>query len=112
MSIYPVRLSEWFPPSDEMYPILLSIVNNTRCTACGKHPRYLGAVGHHSLPWGNGEIFCSWKCCRSGKVEKLDKRRERRLKRRYGKSLFAALNFFETNPEFDHLVGAVLHEKT
>ncbi len=111
MSIYPVRLSEWFPPSDEMYPYVLMALS-LRCLACGKHPRYLGAVGSHSLPWGYGEVFCSWKCGKSGKIAKLDKRRERRLKRRYGKSLFAALNFFEANPEFDHLVGAVLHEKT
>jgi hypothetical protein len=83
MSIYPVRLSEWFPFGDEMREILVSIVNSTRCLACGDRVRLNKAVGHHSLCWGNGDLWCSWKCCKSGKVARPDKRRERRLRRMY-----------------------------
>jgi hypothetical protein len=88
MSTYPVRLSEWFPPGDEQYDIILSIVSYSRCYACGKHPRYLGAVGHHSLFVGYGDIWCSWKCQESGKKAKTDKRRQRRLNRRYREEPF------------------------
>lgn len=91
MSIYPVRLSEWFPFNDEMYPILLSIIIYTKCLSCNKNPRYLGAVGHHSLPWGNGDLWCSWKCCKSGKVHKSDKRQKRKLNRLYEKDPFRCL---------------------
>ena len=83
MSIYPVRLSEWFPPGDDMFDICLILARTSRCLACGNKLRYNKMVGHHSLPWGNGDIFCSWKCCNSGKVAKPDKRRERRIKRRF-----------------------------
>lgn len=82
MSIYPVRLSEWFPPGDEHFDVIVSIVNYSRCLACDSKLRYKGAVGHHSLMVGVGDTWCSWKCCQSGKIAKPDKRRERRLARR------------------------------
>lgn len=81
MSIYPVRLSEWFPPDDENHSIAYEIVKVFRCLACNKKLRWKSAVGHHSLPYGCGEIWCSWKCCNSGKTAKPDYRRERRFKR-------------------------------
>jgi len=84
MSIYPVRLSEWFPMGDENHDNAYMIVKALRCMACDKRVRWKAAVGHHSLPWGNGDLFCGWKCCYSGKVAKEDKRRLRRRKRKYG----------------------------
>jgi hypothetical protein len=81
MSIYPVRLLEWFPPGDEMFNIAFSSVESTRCFACGSLPNYKKAVGHHSIPWGNGDIWCSWRCCRSGKSFSPDKRQRRKYKR-------------------------------
>ena len=83
MSIYPVRLSEWFPVGDEHYETIYYIVKSMRCVACGSRPRYKAAVGHHSLMVGHGDLWCSWKCCFSDKVAKPDRRRQRRLKRKY-----------------------------
>jgi hypothetical protein len=83
MSIYPVKLCEWFPVGDEMYENASSIVKIVRCYACGKKCRWKAAVGHHSLPWGHGDLFCGWKCCKSGRVAKEDKRRQRRMRRRF-----------------------------
>ena len=83
MSIYPVRLAEWFPYGDEMHENAISIVKYCRCYGCGKKVRWKAAVGHHSLPWGHGDLWCSWKCCEKGKVAKEDKRRQRRLDRKF-----------------------------
>jgi hypothetical protein len=83
MSIYPVRLKEWFPPGDEHFDVILMITSSGRCRACDKKTRYQSAVGDHSLMVGHGYLYCSWKCCESGKVAKGDKRRLRRLKRRW-----------------------------
>lgn len=84
MSIYPVKLSEWYPPGDEMFENCISIAKSLRCLACDHKLRYSKMIGHHSLPFGHGDVFCSWWCCKSGKVAKVDKRRERRHKRKYG----------------------------
>lgn len=85
MSIYTVLLSEWYPPSDEMHDFAFISVAITRCYACHKRPRWFAAVGHHSIPWGYGEIWCGWKCCRSRKVGKPDKRQARKIKRVAGR---------------------------
>lgn len=82
MSIYAVKLSEWYPFGDEMYEFASSIVRIFRCYACGKKARYSKAVGLHSLPFGHGDVYCNWKCYDSGKVARPDRRRERRLRRR------------------------------
>lgn len=81
MSIYPVQLNKWFPFNDEMYSTCKAIVEWSYCLACGDKLRYKKAIGHHSIPWGNGDVWCSWKCCKSGKKAKLDKRRKRKQKR-------------------------------
>lgn len=62
MSIYPVRLYEWFPPNDEMYENAECMVKFSKCIVCGKKPKYRYAIGHHSIPWGNGDIWCTKKC--------------------------------------------------
>jgi hypothetical protein len=82
MSIYPVRLSEWYPYNDEHYGTVLIIVEISRCLACRKRLRYKSMIGHHSIPWGYGDTWCSWKCCHSGKIAGPDKRNARSVKRR------------------------------
>ncbi len=82
MSIYPVILSQWYPFSDEMHWYAFTAVKCSRCVACGSRLRWKAAVGHHSIPWGYGDLWCNWKCCNSGKIAKPDKRRERRWKRK------------------------------
>jgi len=69
MSIYPVRLSEWFPPGDEKHELVKWIVSNgfsdagIGCKHCGKkHMHWQEAWAHHSLPWGYGDIWCREKC--------------------------------------------------
>jgi hypothetical protein len=84
MSIYPVKLSKWFGSDTPEFEITLLILHNARCLACYKKVRFNAAIGHHSLPWGYGDIWCSWKCCKSRKVAKPDKRQERKIKRLYG----------------------------
>ena len=85
MSIWPVRLAEWFPFDHECHEITLSIIKAWRCRACGKRVKFNKAIGHHSLPWGHGDLWCSWKCCNSGKIAKQDKRWFRRIRRKFKK---------------------------
>ena len=82
MSIYPVKLSDWYPPGDDKYEITSLLIKMSRCIACDKKLRWKSAIGHHSIPWGHGDIWCSNKCLQSGKKAKRDKRRERREKRK------------------------------
>lgn len=49
-------------------------------------------MGHHSIPWGYGDIWCSEKCLHSGKIARPDFRRERRLKRRYSPEGFVEVS--------------------
>lgn len=78
MSIYPVKLIEWFPHPkkrrDGDYKSTMShhedakmIVKLSKCLVCGKQPKWNRAIGHHSIPWGYGDIWCSEKCMSSGK---------------------------------------------
>lgn len=66
MSIYPVRLSEWFPKGDENHETMKFLVSRGHCDGafgclhCGKKKmHWQKAWGHHSLPWGYGDIWCS-----------------------------------------------------
>lgn len=86
MSIYAVRLSEWYPVGDERHDIAIAITKIIRCFACDKKVRWRAAIGPHSLPWGYGDLWCSWKCRKSGKEAKPDWRRERRHKRHRSKN--------------------------
>jgi hypothetical protein len=86
VSIYPVKLSEWYPPGDEMHDLTRFLVSLTRCLACGRRCRWSKAIGHHSLPFfGHGDLWCSDKCLNSDKKARPDRRRERRLRRKYKK---------------------------
>lgn len=63
MSLYPVRLSSWYPKGDENYDNCKTIVKCASCYKCGKKKiNYKYAIGYHSLPWGNGDVWCSAKC--------------------------------------------------
>lgn len=69
MSIYAVNLAEWYPPGDEYHSLIKWMVSNGAgdfirgCPNCGKkHMHWQQAYGHHSLPWGYGEIWCRKKC--------------------------------------------------
>lgn len=92
MSIYPVKLKDWYPYSDEMYEHSKGVVEVTPCYICGKTAKYSKAIGHHSIPWGYGDIWCSLKCFNSDKIQKPDKRRlrgrARRYARKYGSDMF------------------------
>lgn len=76
MSIFPVRLSKWFPPNpNETYwpdfkekknwnAIARACVSQSLCSHCGKKLKYRTAWGLHSIPWGYGwdELWCSERC--------------------------------------------------
>lgn len=69
MSIYVVKLVEWYPPGDIHHGIVKFLVSNgfadagTGCLNCKKkHMHWQDAYGHHSLPFGYGDIFCREKC--------------------------------------------------
>lgn len=65
MSIYIVRLNEWFPIGDENYENSKMMVKYSNCLKCGKDGKkvnYKYVYSHHSLPWDNGDMICSKKC--------------------------------------------------
>ena len=63
MSIYIVRLKEWFPKGDEMHKIARIIVANEKCAFCKKKPRWRNARGYHALPWGYcSDVWCNIHC--------------------------------------------------
>jgi hypothetical protein len=63
----------------------VSLLNYYRCIACRKKAKINKAIGHHSLPFGHGDVWCSEKCFNSNKIAKLDKRNIRSQNRRWGK---------------------------
>ncbi len=87
MSIYPVKLAEWFPKGDSHHDIMKCLVSNgwgekLGCIHCGKkHMHWQEAWGHHSLPWGYGDLWCREKCYRNY-WKKQNKRRQYDKKRR------------------------------
>lgn len=83
MSIYAVKLNEWYPIGDTNY--IGDVISSYRCLACGSKIRYSKAWGHHSVPFGCGDTWCTEKCFHSGRVARPDKRRLRRLKRQWKK---------------------------
>lgn len=74
MSIFPVKLSEWFPKpkgpkkrpgyKDDLFnhEVCVDLVKTSVCLACGKKPKWEEAIGHHSVPWGHGDIWCNEEC--------------------------------------------------
>lgn len=67
MSIYPVKLIDFFPPSKKkedkfLHETALMLVKIMPCIRCGKIGKYKNAWGHHSILWGHGDIWCSKRC--------------------------------------------------
>lgn len=85
MSIYLVVLSKWYPFGEDRHDIAVEVIRASRCPTCRSRIRWKRAVGHHSVPFGCGDVFCSWKCAHSNKVAKPDKRYERRLCRKWAR---------------------------
>jgi hypothetical protein len=87
VSIYVVQLAEWYPLGDEKHGDYTFTLRCVRCLACGGKCKFNKAVGHHSIVYGYGDLWCTWKCHESGKVARPDKRRERRLNRKYNQNV-------------------------
>lgn len=68
MSIYPVPLAKWFPKGDENHDFMKDMVrlggeSSLGCMNCGKtNMNWRTAYGHHSLPWGYGDVWCTKRC--------------------------------------------------
>jgi len=88
MSIYAVYLPSWFPANPkvgvhgDMSTIQISeyirqgkelhtnckfSVGMARCFSCGSSIKWKKAWGHHSIPWGYGDVWCSKKCMKNKK---------------------------------------------
>ena len=73
MSIYPVPLQEWFPTNKKdkdrqyLHETVKWLVSIARCHSCNKRCKFNRAWGHHAVPWGYGDIWCSKKCVFGGK---------------------------------------------
>lgn len=92
MSIYPVPLAKWFkrPKRKSLgyseclmdYEIIRFLVDSAHCYGCGKRCKYNRAWGHHALPHGYGDVWCTKKCLRSHKVFKgrIRKKKQRNKK--------------------------------
>lgn len=76
MSIYPVKLIEWYPPrrrgwKDKCnYEAAFMMVKLTECLYCGKKTKYKTAWGHHSIPYGHGDIWCNARCLKKWRNKK------------------------------------------
>lgn len=63
MSIYLVKLKEWFPKGDKNHKIAKFIVSISKCVKCGKTPRWRNSIGYHALPYGySNEVWCNRYC--------------------------------------------------
>lgn len=74
MSIYPVRIREWFPPilkSEHKEEIkenkfhrqtIRACLDFMTCMRCGGKVNMRNGWVHHSLPWGYGDAWCSKRC--------------------------------------------------
>jgi hypothetical protein len=69
MSIYPVKMIEWYPKGDKDHNFMKWIIYNgisdegRGCKHCKKiHMHYQEAIAHHSLLFGYGDIWCREKC--------------------------------------------------
>lgn len=80
MSIYPVPLQKWFPntPKEKSYYWAARMtVDLARCENCGKRCKYNRAWGHHSIPWGYGEVWCTKECLYGPKKRKRTPRKKK-----------------------------------
>lgn len=74
MSIYPVRLAKWFPPGDKNHESMKWAIKYKPCMECGKEDsNWRWVWGHHSLPWGYGDIWCTSRCYRKHRIDAIMK---------------------------------------
>lgn len=81
MSIYVVYLPSWYPKKPKRFEgqpeeaFLANLSENKRlhefakstvelssCYTCGGLCTWKKSWGHHSIPFGHGDVFCSKKC--------------------------------------------------
>ena len=87
MSIYVVRLSEWYNKEEDekdphsgcsLHDACRTLVETTKCHNCGNDKmQYRYAMGHHALPWGYGDIWCTKKCYEKWLKQPKEKQDER-----------------------------------
>ncbi len=83
MSIFPVKINDWFEPLSSGWNDVQDVLEYHRCYACGDKVKMNKGVVHHAIAYGHGYAWCSVRCFESGKKARPDKRRERRLSRRF-----------------------------
>jgi hypothetical protein len=75
MSIYAVSLQEWYPKPKYknrdtedynhnlfLHKIAKIRVKFSKCFKCKKHCKWNRSWGHHTIPFGYGDIWCSKNC--------------------------------------------------
>lgn len=70
MSIYPVRIDEWFTEPAEL-AVLRDILAASKCEQCEKPVGISKGWAMHAILWGYGEVWCSVNCLE--KHEKVKK---------------------------------------
>lgn len=84
MTIYVVRVSEWYKYGSPYYETLLIFIERLRCVACRKRLRYKSVLVQGDPIWRSDAptMWCSEKCYHGGKIALPDKRNARSVKRR------------------------------
>jgi hypothetical protein len=66
MGIYPVKLKKWYSCRNKEDRIhretLMFLFKFKKCETCGKKVKMRNAIGHHSLPFGYGDVWCNKYC--------------------------------------------------
>lgn len=94
MSIYPVRITEWFDA--EQKDTLKWILPHMRCYSCGCKVKLDNGFVHHSLPWGHGDAWCSEKCLNSKTEKKAMTKVEREEMKALSKQVLGASSRWQT----------------
>ena len=62
MSIYPVYFSRFWDKNEPEYWDMKDLIKHIVCHHCGGKISWRYAYGHHSVPWGCGDVWCCKKC--------------------------------------------------
>jgi hypothetical protein len=66
MSIYPVRITEWYDDPKNAFhaerEMLKTILKYTKCECCKKSIKWQTGYVMHSITFGYGEAWCTKKC--------------------------------------------------
>ena len=66
MSIYSVRLKDWYGPGDSLHSTLKFATKFLSCPNCKKkNMHWQDVVGDHSIVHGYGDMWCREKCQRN-----------------------------------------------